>query len=160
MDVELVLSVLRALGSHGVRYAIVGGVALNVHGLVRATVDIDVFVDPSEENIARLRAALRSVFDDPNIDEINAADLNGAYPAIQYVPPRGAFHIDILARLGQAYSFADIETEKRQVEGIVVEVATPQMLYRMKRDTVRMQDRVDAARLREHFGLDDEDGGR
>jgi hypothetical protein len=30
------------------------------------------------------------------------------------------------------------------------------MLYRMKRDTVRPQDKVDASVLRQHFGLEDE----
>jgi hypothetical protein len=35
-------------------------------------------------------------------------------------------------------------------------VATARMLYRMKKDTVRLQDRADAERLRQHFGLDEE----
>ena len=33
-----------------------------------------------------------------------------------------------------------------------MKVATPRMLYRMKRDTVREQDKVDARMLRERFG--------
>jgi hypothetical protein len=42
------------------------------------------------------------------------------------------------------------------VDGIRVRVATPRMLYRMKRDTVRPQDKIDASVLRERFGLEDE----
>ena len=38
----------------------------------------------------------------------------------------------------------DIEVEERLVEGIRVPVATARMLYRMKKDTVRLQDRADA----------------
>ena len=34
-------------------------------------------------------------------------------------------------------------------------VATPRMLIRMKRDTVRPQDRADADRLRRHFKIED-----
>jgi hypothetical protein len=30
------------------------------------------------------------------------------------------------------------------------------MLYRMKKDTVRLQDRADAARIREAFGLEED----
>jgi len=42
-------------------------------------------------------------------------------------------------------------------QGIVrARVATPRMLYRMKNDTVRPQDRMDADRLRLRFGLKDE----
>jgi len=37
-----------------------------------------------------------------------------------------------------------------------VRVATPRMLYRMKRDTVRPQDKIDASVLRERFHLEDE----
>ncbi len=35
----------------------------------------------------------------------------------------------------------------------VKQVATPRMLYRMKRDTVRPQDRVDAQVLKQRFDL-------
>jgi hypothetical protein len=80
-----------------------------------------------------------------------AEELAGPYPAIQYVPPGSGFHIDILSRLGEAFDYASIETEIRDVEGTAVSVATPRMLFRMKRDTVRMQDRADAERLQRHF---------
>jgi len=158
MEFELILKVLRALADEQVRYRIVGGVALNFWGLARATVDLDIFVAPDEANIARLRAALDAVFNDPEIDQITAGDLSGAYPAIQYVPPDGPFHIDILARLGERFTFEDIESEELEVEGVPVHVATPRMLYRMKKDTVRLQDRADADRLRKHYQLEDEEG--
>ena len=45
--------------------------------IVRATRDLDVFVSADESNIARLRAALREVFADPEIEGISAADLAG-----------------------------------------------------------------------------------
>jgi hypothetical protein len=37
-----------------------------------------------------------------------------------------------------------------------VRVATPRTLYRMKKDTVRPQDRLDAQALRERFDLPEE----
>ena len=73
--------------------------------------------------------------------------------AIQYVPPTGDFWIDILARLGEAFRFADLESEELVVEGVRVRVATARTLYRMKKDTVRPQDRLDAQALRERFNL-------
>ncbi|MBN2496139.1 MAG: nucleotidyl transferase AbiEii/AbiGii toxin family protein [Deltaproteobacteria bacterium] len=153
MDADAVLEVLRAFAEEGVRYKVVGAVALNLLGLPRATEDLDVFVAPDEDNINRLKAALRSVFDDPEIDGISAADLQGSYSAIQYVPPEGTFYIDILTRLGEAFAYDDIQTEEREVEGVRVAVATPAMLYRMKKDTVRLQDRADAERLSRRFNL-------
>jgi hypothetical protein len=151
VDAAITFAVLGALAKCGVRFKIVGGVALNLVGLPRATQDLDIFVDPEAENIERLRQALHAVFDDPCIDEISADDLAGPYPAIQYVPPGSGFHIDILSRLGEAFDYASIETELRDVQGTWVPVATPRMLFRMKRDTVRMQDRADAERLQRHF---------
>ncbi len=64
--------------------------------------------------------------------------------------------IDILARLGEAFRFADIESEDLVVDGVRVRVATPRMLYRMKKHTVRPQDRLDAQLLRERFDLREE----
>jgi hypothetical protein len=91
MDFELLKRVLAAFESRGVQYVIFGAVALNLHGLARATEDLDIFVAPDEANIDRLKAALRDVFDDPSIEEIAAHDLLGEYPAVQYIPPEGGF---------------------------------------------------------------------
>jgi hypothetical protein len=150
---EKTREVLEAFEREGVAYAIFGGVALNLHGLARATQDLDIFIAPTENNIDRLRSALMSVFDDAHVDEITADDLLGDYPAVQYVPPEGTFYLDILTRLGEAYAFSDLETERVDFDGIEVTVVTPRMLHRMKRSTVRPQDHADAFRLAEHFGF-------
>jgi hypothetical protein len=145
--------VLAALEREGVRYAVFGAVAVNIHGLPRFTEDLDIFVAPDRENIESLRRALRSVFADRHIEEISADDLLGEYPAIQYVPPEGAFYIDILTRLGEAFRYEDLETLRMPFEGMLVTVVTPQTLYRMKKDTVRPKDRMDAEALRRKFNL-------
>ena len=142
---------LAALDRHDVDYVLVGGLALGVHGLVRATRDIDLFVRPTSENIERLRAALRSVFDDASIDEIVAADLEGQYPVVRYGPPDGDFVIDLIGRIGDAFAFDDLDSERRTVDGVVVRVATPSTLYRLKKDTLRAIDRADAEALRRRF---------
>jgi hypothetical protein len=153
MDFEETKRILAALDRHGVEYVLVGGMAMAAQGLVRATRDIDVVVSPAAQNVDRLKAALRELFDDPEIDSIRADELAGEYPAIQYVPPGGDFWIDILARLGEAFRFTDMESEELVIDGVRVRVATPRMLYRMKKDTVRPQDRLDAQVLRERFDL-------
>lgn len=155
MDFDRLQALLAALEREGVEYAIFGAIALNLHGLARFTEDLDLFVAPQAENIERLRRALMSVFTDPAIDEITAADLLGPYPAVQYVPPDGSFHIDILTRLATAFSFADLETERLPFGELLVTVVTPRMLYRMKRDTVRLRDRADAELLKQRFQLED-----
>lgn len=150
------LRVIGSLNAARVDYVVIGGVALNIHGLVRATEDLDVFVRPDAANIARLRAALKALWADPSIDEITAEDLCGAYPAVRYGPPTGELYLDILTRIGEATAYEDLEVDEKQIEGTLVRVATPRTLYRMKRDTVRDIDRADAAALRAAFALDEE----
>lgn len=144
-----------ALESHGVRYALVGSMAMAARGIVRATQDVDFFVDPDPDNIARLRLALKSVFDDDSIDEITSDDLAGSYPVVRYGPPGSEAVIDLIGRLGDAYSFGDVDADLLDIDGVAVRVATPRMLYEMKRDTLRAQDRADAEALRKRFDLED-----
>jgi len=49
---------LRALGSNGVRFVIVGGTAATAHGSARLTLDLDVVYDRTPDNLARLASAL------------------------------------------------------------------------------------------------------
>ena len=154
MDYATLKSLLAALERQSVTYAIFGAVALNLHGLARFTEDLDIFIAPEAANIERLKVALRSVVDDPEIDFITASDLLGRYPAVQYTPPDGTFRLDILTRLGDAFAFSDLEVERVPFEELTVNVVTARTLYRMKKDTVRLKDRADAELLRQRFRLD------
>jgi hypothetical protein len=153
VNFDLVRKVLAAFEAQGVEYVVFGAAAINLLGLPRATEDLDVFVAPTAENVERLKTALRSVFDDPHIDEITADDLLGDYPAVQYVPPEGTFYMDILTRLGEAYRFETIASQRVDFAGLKVSVATPAMLYEMKKGTVRAKDWGDAEVLRRRFHL-------
>jgi hypothetical protein len=154
MDYDDLLALLRALHLHGVEYVLVGGVAVNLHGIARATEDIDLFVRPDEANVERLRAALASIWSDEEIEGITAGDLAGDYPTIRYGPPGTEYAIDILSRLGTAVGFDDLEWETRDVEGVPVRLATPETLCRMNRDSIAPVDRMDAEELRRLFDLE------
>ena len=156
IDLDRLLALVRALNREGVEYAVVGAVALGLHGLARATEDVDLFVRPTSDNVARLRRALSAVWSDPDIDSIVASDLAGRYPTIRYGPPDGSLVLDLLSRLGERFGYDDIEATMVDIEGEPVRAATPRMLYVMKRDTVRPQDQADATALRRAFGLEDE----
>jgi hypothetical protein len=154
MDFSGFLDVIRAFERARVEYILVGGVAVNLHGVVRATEDLDFFVRPEPENIERLKAALRSLWKDPEIDEIRPQDFE-TYPTLRYGPPTGGFVIDILTRLGTAFRYEDLEFERLTVEGVPVRVATPATLVLMKRGTLRPIDQADAAALTRIFGLEE-----
>ena len=50
--------VFRSFQSHDVRYVIIGGIAAVLHGVPRATFDLDILIDPTPENAERLLKAL------------------------------------------------------------------------------------------------------
>jgi hypothetical protein len=50
---------LRLLNAHEVRYLLVGGYAVGYHGYVRATADMDIWVDRERSNAERLVKVLR-----------------------------------------------------------------------------------------------------
>lgn len=154
------LEVIVGLNEEGVDYVVIGGVALNLHGLVRATEDLDVFVRPDMENIAALRRALKRVWDDPEIENITADDLCGDYPAVRYGPPDGSLPLDVLTRLGELARFEDLDYEIVEVDGVAVRVVTPAVLLWLKANTVRPRDRADADALRAAFGLTLKDESR
>jgi hypothetical protein len=52
------LSLCKALNAEGVRYALIGGFAVILHGFVRATKDVDLLIDASVENVRRLKRAM------------------------------------------------------------------------------------------------------
>jgi hypothetical protein len=66
MDFNKVLHLIRAMNEEGVEYITFGAVALNLHGVVRATTDADFFIRPERENIECLKRSLRRVWNDPH----------------------------------------------------------------------------------------------
>jgi hypothetical protein len=53
--------ILEVLAEHGVDHVVVGGLAVQTHGHVRTTVDIDIYPRPTPSNLARLADALNAV---------------------------------------------------------------------------------------------------
>jgi hypothetical protein len=61
MDIldEDILSLWRCLNNNNVRYIMIGGFAINLHGYNRATSDIDLWIDDTLENRKNFRKALQ-----------------------------------------------------------------------------------------------------
>ncbi|MDX1999594.1 MAG: hypothetical protein SF066_17885 [Thermoanaerobaculia bacterium] len=153
MFLEDLLHVLRAFEEQELEYVLIGAAAMNLHGILRATEDADVFIRGTEDNVERLKRALRSAYDDPSIDEISSEDLLGDYPSVRYLPPDTEFFLDILVRLGEFARYEDLEWREVEFEGVRVRLATPETLHWLKKGTVRPQDRVDAEAIRWKFDL-------
>jgi predicted nucleotidyltransferase len=51
---------LKLLNAHNVEFVIIGATAFPIHGYARATLDLDIFIDPNPQNVSRLMDALRN----------------------------------------------------------------------------------------------------
>jgi len=142
------LDIVRALSAEDVDYILIGGFAVILHGLFRLTADIDIFVKPEAENVERLKKALRKVFPaEDEIDSLSLRDLQD-YAVVRF-GTADDFYIDLIAGIGEMFRYEDLECEVREVAGARVRIATPETLLRMKKDTVRPEDKRDARFLAE-----------
>lgn len=138
------LDLCQAFNREGVRYLLVGGFAVILHGFVRSTKDVDFLVDPGEENIRAVKRAMATLPD--NAAALLADDEVQKYQVVRIADE---FVVDLLATAcGVTYSEATqggIETFN--VHGVAIPVASKELLIRMK-DTIRDSDAVDVRFLR------------
>lgn len=141
------LAVLKALHEHSVEYILVGGLAVGFHDISRFTTDLDIFVKRDRQNLEKLRHALAFVFQDEATREITIEELE-QYPVLRYGTPHD-YYIDIMDRIGEAFSYDDLEYEIIESQGIPVRVATIETLIKLKKDTLRERDQLDVFYLTE-----------
>lgn len=147
MKTESFFAVLKALHEQEVEYILVGGLAVILQGVPRVTEDLDIFVTKGEANMEKLRAALRAVFADESIAEITQSEL-AQYPVIRYGTPEN-YYIDIMDRVGEAFTYDDLTFETITTQGVPIRVATKETLIKLKQGTLREIDRADVIMLRE-----------
>ncbi len=142
-ELEDLVSLCKALNHEGVRYILIGGFAVILHGFVRATKDIDLLVDASVENVQRLKRAMGTLPD-------NAISLISDDEVDRYGVVRVADEIvvDLMkSACGIDYEQAAEHIERRAIEGVVIPIADEELLIRTK-DTVRPSDAADVQFLR------------
>jgi hypothetical protein len=138
------LDLLGALSDAEVRFLIVGGYAVGVHGHPRATKDLDVWVEASPENAARLMAALRA-FVAP-IGGLTEADF--ATPGTGFMMGRPPSRIDILTQIaGLEFGSAWGRRITRMFDGRACPVISIEDLITNKRAAGRPQDLADVDEL-------------
>ena len=133
--------VLAAFEKHKVEYILIGGYAVALYGVPRATNDIDIFVKPEEENFIKLRNALTEVFNDEAIKDIKLVDKED-YRVTRYGTPEG-FAIDIMVQLGELYNYYNIKFHEIEIEKIKIKIADIDSLIKLKENTSRSIDEDD-----------------
>jgi len=150
LDAECIFATLE---SHRVEYVVVGGIAVQVHGHVRTTTDVDLIPSPTRENLVRLAKALK---------ELNASVLNPGSEHLRVdarMLPRATLwqfstdhgDIDVLHDAPGAAPFAQLR-ERALVIALgdhAIPIAGRDDLIKMKRATGRSLDLADIAALTE-----------
>jgi len=135
-----------------VRFVLVGGLAVNAWGYLRATRDVDFVPDPDAENLARLDALLRDLGGKVDVDG-KLLDGNAISTFLRTgdrtLVATELGQVDVLQGLPQVPSFAALEKEAKDVDldGLVVRVCSLEHLIQMKRSSERARDREDLAAL-------------
>lgn len=135
---------LSIFGEHGVEYLVVGAHALAVHGHVRATKDLDVWVRPVPDNAKKVFQALVE-FGAPTLD-LTIEDL--CRPGIMFqigVPP---VRIDVITAIdGVEFESAWRNRHQANLDGLTVWVLSRDDLIKNKLTAGRTQDLADVEHL-------------
>jgi len=141
--------ILLALNESQAQYLLVGAYALAVHGIPRATGDIDLLINSTLDNAERVFTALTAFGAPVENHGVTAAQL--AVPGTIYqigLPPR---RIDIITRIDgvsfvQAWACRDLHT----IDDIPVPVINRKMILKNKQATGREKDALDVMLLQKY----------
>lgn len=147
-------ALLRALTKGGVEFILIGGIALGMHGAVRATKDVDIVPDPDPDNLARLAAVVASIEGrqigvDTEFLPHRPTDAQGlaAGGSFQLATEHG--QLDILQEGGAIplYSTLADEALEAEYEGLPLRYCSREHLIAMKRAAARPRDLLDLEEL-------------
>ena len=162
---EPLLAVLHGLSEAGVRYVVVGGVAVVLQGHPRLTADLDLVLDLTAENARRALGVLQELglrprlpvpaeeFADPSTRRAWVQERNLTVFSL-HDPGDPRREVDLFADPPIAFEQLMEQVSLLDVEGLSVPVASRAHLVQMKRLAGRPQDLADIAALE---ALDDED---
>ena len=135
--------VFASLNSHEVEYVVIGGMAAILHGVPRATFDLDMLIEATPENAGRLLEALREAgFGTAGL--ITPEEL----AAHEITIFKDRYRIDVQTRTpGLAFADAWARRVEMKVEGQPFWVASKEDVIRSKRAAGRKIDLEDARLL-------------
>jgi predicted nucleotidyltransferase len=153
-------TVLSALNGAGVRYLIVGGVAVVLHGHLRTTADLDLVVELKKDNVTRAVEALTALGFRPRAP-VPALQLADDDVRRDWVERRGmtvfslwnarmpGFEVDIFAEVPFDFTAASARAVRAILDTTEAPVASLDDLIALKRAAGRPRDLEDIAALEE-----------
>lgn len=172
MKVSSFESVVQVLNSAKVRYIIVGGMAVNAHGYLRFTRDIDLVIRLSDQNISTAFSELEALGYRPSLP-VTALQFTDASMRRVWREEKGMVVLKMWSDLHPetpldifVYEPFDFEAEYERaycpldLEGGSVHFASIPALIAMKKEAARDQDRIDIEKLEMILQIQEEDEER
>ncbi|TMK38895.1 MAG: hypothetical protein E6G56_13100 [Actinobacteria bacterium] len=141
--------IFEALDAQGVDYVAVGAIALTAHGVVRATLDVDLIPATDADNLERLVGAIQALEGTPRGEtetpvtaELLARDANMRFDT-------AAGQLDVLCAEQYRRLFPELRARALEVDldGVRITVASRNDLIRLKAGTGRDRDLLDIGDL-------------
>jgi hypothetical protein len=148
-------SLLEALNANGVRFVVIGGVAVGAHGYVRGTEDLDLVPDPDPENLGRLTEVLTKLEStlptvaERRFDPKTDAGVLRRGGNVTTMTCFGGLDVVQRARGVPGYSQLISDAVQSELLGVPVLICSLARLREMKQAQDREQDRADLANLPE-----------
>lgn len=144
--------ILADLNRVGVRYVLIGGIALIRHGVVRMTRDIDVVLEPGEDNLERVRTLIAEWGATRPDGSPLLAESIVAGGSIHLATPHG--HVDLLSEQPSPLTFAELiaRADVRRVDGVEAPICSLADLVALKRIASRERDLADLSELEAAHG--------
>ncbi|TSA12599.1 MAG: hypothetical protein D4R73_02145 [Deltaproteobacteria bacterium] len=131
-----------ALNRAGVKYVVVGGCAVILHGYYRTTHDIDLIIDPSPKNMEKMKEALYVVFGSKEVFEIRDDDIV-RYAVVRFAPESEEVVIDLIGKIGAiSFEVAVRDMETVELEGVMIPLCGLLTLIETKKG-IRPKDKED-----------------
>ena len=143
-----ILEVVKALKRHNVKYAIIGGYALAFHGIVRATMDVDLVISLTQAQLKNVEQALQSLRLTSRLP-LNAIEVFRfrkeyikkrnliAWSFVDFSDPTRAVDILLIT------SLTAFNTKTFTIKNYKIEVVSLKDLLKMKQRSKRTKDQLD-----------------
>jgi hypothetical protein len=152
--------VLQKLSKEKIRYILIGGIAVSLHGAVRLTVDMDIILDLSEDNIKNFISAMNELGYSPKVP-VNPMDFADPEKRKIWINEKNMkvfsfYHSDkpydiMDVFVANPISYAELDKEKviKKLRGMEIPVPSLKHLIELKKLAGRDQDRLDVKTLEE-----------
>ena len=152
--------VIVALNRSKIKYAVAGGVAVVLYGYTRLTVDLDLIVELSKENLGKFFDALSSLGYRPKVP-VTKEEFKDKRKRQEWINKKGMvvfsfFHlkdhlklIDVFVAEPIKFSELERKIEKIKINNLVISVVGIEHLKKLKQLASRPQDLIDIRNLEE-----------